>query len=61
MFNGNRVLLILDNTIILSMLLFEIELICSRAWCFFGLKSKALHSGTKDALLFCLSLVHFGM
>ena len=56
-----RVFLVLDNTVILGMLFFDIELICSRTRSFLWLKSKALHSRTKDGLFFWLSLVHFGM
>lgn len=61
MLNGNRILLILDNTKILSMLLLVFELICSRARCFLGLEGKALHFRAKDRLLSQLGLAHLGV
>ena len=51
MFVSNSVLLILDNTVILSMLFSDIELIGAGAWCFLWLEDKALHPRTKDGLL----------
>jgi hypothetical protein len=60
MLNGNVVLPVFGNSVVVSVLLFDTELVCAWTWGILGIRGKSFNPGAKYGLLLRLCEVVFG-